>query len=199
MSYHYLVASLPTLSFGAQHPFTSREFFTRCAGVLTTRDLAILEAVQQGRAASGNPFAEAWTAREIQLRNAVARSRGTRLGIDSRGFQREHAGYDVALAQAVTDALAQPTPLEREQALDRCRWRLADELALHDPFGLGVVLAFAVKLRIAERWAGLTEAAGQRTLDEMIQTMTRAPAQAALGDDPEVRTQSAKATEMSEP
>lgn len=199
MSYHYLVASLPTLSFGAPNPFSSREFFTRCAGVLATADLAILEAVQQGQAASGSRFAEAWTARETQLRNAVARSRGTRLGIDSRSFQREHAGYDVALAQAVTDALAQHTPLEREQALDRCRWRLADELALDDPFGLGVVLAFAVKLRIAERWAGLTEAAGQRKLDEMIQTITKAPVHAALGDDPEVRTRSGKATEMSEP
>jgi hypothetical protein len=198
MSYHYLVASLPTLTFGAPHPFSSREFFSRCAGVLKTDDLAILEAVQQGHAASGSRFAEAWTARETQLRNAVARSRGTRLGIDSRAFQREHSGYDVALAQAVTDALAQHTPLEREQVLDRCRWRLADELALDDPFGLGVVLAFAVKLRIAERWAGLTEAVGQRTLDEMIQTITKEPVHAALGDDPEVRAPSGKATEMSE-
>ncbi len=197
MSYHYLVASLPTLSFGAQHPFSSREFSARCAGVLRTDDLAILKAVQQGQPASGSRFAEAWTARETQLRNAVARSRGTRLGIDSRPFQHEHSGYDVALAQAVTDALAQHTPLEREQGLDRCRWRLADELALDDPFGLGVALAFAVKLRIAERWAALTEAAGQRTLDEMIQTMT--PAHAALGDDPELRTQPGKAIEMSEP
>lgn len=197
MSYHYLVASLPTLAFGARHPFSSAEFFTRCSGVLKTDDLAILEAVQQGRPASGNAFAEAWTAREIQLRNAVARIRGTRLGIDSRGFQREHPGYDVALAQAVTDALAHATPLEREQALDRCRWRLADELALDDPFGLGVVLAFAVKLRIAERWAALTEAAGQSRLDEMIQTMTAA--QAAPGDDPQTRIPLGKATEMSEP
>lgn len=199
MSYHYLVASLPTLFFGARHPFSSRDFFTRCSGVLKTDDLAILEAVQQGQAASGSAFAEAWTARETQLRNAVARSRGTRLGIDSRSFQREHSGYDVALAQAVTDAMAQHTPLEREQGLDRCRWRLADELALNDPFGLGVVLAFAVKLRIAERWAGLTEATGQRKLDEMIQTITKAPAHAALGDDPELRTRSGEAIEMSEP
>ena len=197
MSYHYLVASLPTLRFGARPPFSSPEFFTRCSGVLKTDDLAILRAVQQGQAVNGSAFADSWTAREIQLRNAVARIRGTRLGIDSRGFQREHPGYDVALAQAVADAMAHATPLEREQALDRCRWRLADELALDDPFGLGVVLAFAVKLRIAERWDGLSEAAGQSKLDEMIQTMTAA--QAALGGDPQTRMPPAKATEMSEP
>ena len=199
MSYHYLVASLPSLAFGTRNPFSSRELFTRCAGVLKTSDLAILEAVLEGRPAGGNAFAEAWTARETQLRKAVARIRGTRLGIDSRSFQREHPGYDVALAQAVTDALAQATPLEREQALDRCRWRLADELALDDPFGLGVVLAFAVKLRIAERWAALSDDSGQQKLDEMIETMTRAPADAALGDAPRILARTGKATETSEP
>ncbi|TRZ99352.1 MAG: DUF2764 family protein [Rhodocyclaceae bacterium] len=199
MSYYYLVASLPALSFGAPNPISSGELFTRCVGMLKPDHLTILAAVQQGQAVAGNPFAEAWTARETQLRNAVARSRGTRLGLDSRSFQRDHAGYDVALEQAVSDALAQHTPLEREQGLDRWRWRLADELALFDPFGLGVILAFALKLRIAERWAGLTESAGQHKLDEIIQTKTTAQDQAAPGTRPDIRTEYGTATEMSEP
>ena len=130
MSYYYLVASLPTLSFGAPNPISSDELFARCVGILTPDHLAILAAIQQGRTLTGSPFVEAWTARETQLRNAVARSRGTRLGVDWRSFQRDHTGYDVALEQAVSDALAQPTPLEREQGLDRWRWRLACRQAL---------------------------------------------------------------------
>ena len=72
---------------------------------------------------------------------------------------------------------------QTKKALYCCSWCLADLLSLNGAFGLGVVLAFAVKLRIAERWADLTEATGQRTLDEMIQTITKAPVHAALGDE----------------
>ena len=181
MSYHYLVASLPMLFFGDQPPFSSRELQSRCVGVLKTEHLAILEAVMQGRSIAGNTFAGAWAARETQLRNAVARFRAARLGVDSQAFQRDHAGFDVGLAQVVTDALAQHTPLEREQALDRGRWRIADELALADPFGLGTVLAFAVKLCIAERWAGLTEAAGQRKVEDFTEAMTKQQDTVGLG------------------
>ena len=199
MPYYYLVASLPTLSFAAPNPISSDELFARSTGVLAPDHLAILAAVQQGRALTGSPFIEEWTAREIQLRNAVARSRGKRLGVDPRSFQRDHTGYDVSLEQVVSDALAQHTPLEREQALDRWRWRLVDQLALLCPFGLSAILAYALKLRIAERWAGLTEAAGQGMLEETIQKMTRAPDDAAPGNDPGIRMEYGKATEMSEP
>lgn len=198
MSYHYLVASLPMLFFGDPNPFSSREFRSRCVGVLKTEHLAILEAVLLGQSVAGDTFAAAWTARETQLRNAVARFRAARLGVDSQAFQRDHAGFDVGLAQSVTDALAQPSPLEREQALDRSRWHVAEELALNDPFGLGAVLAFAVKLRIAERWAGLTEAAGQLTVEDFSAAMTKPQDHVAPGSDPGVRMRRSGASEMSE-
>lgn len=184
MSYHYLVASLPMLLFGEPPPFSSEDFLTRCAGVLHRGDLAVLAAALAGRPITGSAVADAWLRRETQLRNAVARFRATRLGVDPRGFQRDHRGYDLMVEQAVADALAQPTPLGREQDLDRARWRVAEEIALGDPFGLGTVLAFAVKLRIAERWAGLTDAVGQGRFDELLQAMTEPRDQAATGGEP---------------
>ncbi|SBT05144.1 conserved hypothetical protein [Candidatus Accumulibacter aalborgensis] len=198
MPYHYLVASLPMLFFGDQNPFSAREFLSRCVGVLKTEHLAILEAVLHGQSVVGNAFAMTWAARETQVRNAVARFRAMRLGVDSQAFQRPHAGFDVGLAQAVTDALAQHTPLEREQALDRCRWSIADELALADPFGFGTILAFAVKLRITERWTGLTEATGQRKVEEFIEAMTKPQDPAAKRSDPEARRRPAGTRKMSE-
>lgn len=188
MSYHYLVASLPMLFFGDQNPFSSGEFLSRCAGVLKAEHLAILDAVLRQQSVAGNVSAATWSARETQMRNAVARFRAARLGIDPQVFERDHAGFDVGLARAVADALAHPTPLEREQALDRCRWHLADELAVDDPFGFGAVLAFAIKLRIAERWAALTETAGQRKAEEFIEAMTNPQNPAAPAVDPALRT-----------
>lgn len=182
MSYHYLVASLPQLFFSNPPPFSCRDFLARCDGVLSRDHLALLAALLEGRLVTGGTFADAWSAREIQLRNAVARFRATRLGVDAGSFQQDHSGYDVRLVQGVADAFAKPTPLEREQGLDRERWRLAEELALADPFGLGIVLAFAVKLRIAERWAALTDAAGQNKIEELMRSLMKPQPTRAIGD-----------------
>ena len=88
---------------------------------------------------------------------------------------------------------------KREQALDRCRWHVVEELALPDPFGLAAVLAFAIKLRIAERWAALNETVGERKVEDFIAAMTNAQSQAARGNDPELRKRLDRASEMSEP
>lgn len=173
--------------FGDMPPFSSQDFLARCSGVLAQKDFAILATIMVGEQATGNAFADIWSARETQVRNAVAGFRAIRLGVDARGFEREHAGYDVSLAQAVAGALAQPTALLREQDIDRARWQLAEELALGDRFGLGAVLAFAVQLRIAERWARLTDVAGQRTFDGLLQAMTELPYPVAVGGEPRRR------------
>jgi hypothetical protein len=68
----------------------------------------------------------------------------------------------------VTDAFTRINPLEQEAELDRARWVLADDLALTEPFGLAGILAFAVKLRIAERWAGFDEEKGRKNVEELI-------------------------------
>jgi hypothetical protein len=70
--------------------------------------------------------------------------------------------------KAVTDAFAKPNPLERELTLDRCRWQLADDLALRAAFGLSAVLAYAVKLQIAARWAGLKDEPGRQRVEELV-------------------------------
>ena len=53
-------------------------------------------------------------------------------------------------------------PLERELALDRLRWTLLDELAVSQAFGFQAVLAYGLKLRLAEKWAAMDEAEGLR-------------------------------------
>jgi hypothetical protein len=53
-------------------------------------------------------------------------------------------------------------PLDRELALDRLRWTLLDELAVAAPFGLQAVLAYGLKLRLAEKWAAMDETEGLR-------------------------------------
>ncbi len=169
MSHEYLVSSLPLLFFGDPPPFTVEVFRARCAGPLGPDERRVLDRVTEGRAEeAAHPFAQAWVRAETQLRNEAARVRAARRGVDAAPFQRSHAGYSMAIHQAVSDAFEKPDPLEREQTLDRGRWALLDELVGQDRFGLGAVLAYALKLRIAERWAGMTGEAGAARLEELL-------------------------------
>jgi hypothetical protein len=167
MKYNYLVASLPSLSLETAPPFTVKEFVFHAQGVLDAADHRDLQAVLDGRAGVSAP-ARRWHDLDTQLRNAVARYRAAQWGVDARTLQRPHAGFDVFLEKSAADALARPHPLERELALDRCRWYLLDQLAREDAFGLAAVLAYAVKLQLAERWSAIKDEPGQQALNRLI-------------------------------
>ncbi|MBP7275829.1 MAG: DUF2764 family protein [Kiritimatiellae bacterium] len=174
--YTYLVASLPTLTFGEPPPWSPEDFLFRLDGVLGERERAQVAAILEDRPVSGSAFADGWQARETQLRNAVARHRAAALNVDVRGTQRPHAGYDGYVAEMVTNSLARTPPLERAVELDRCRWHVAEDLARRDSFGISTVLAFAVKLRIAQRWAAMSDETGRARVEEEVRRNTEAPA-----------------------
>jgi len=65
--------------------------------------------------------------------------------------------------------MAMPHPLERERALDRIRWRMLDELALMPAFGVQAVYAYALKLRLLEKWQKLSDEHGTETVAQIIE------------------------------
>lgn len=145
-------------------------FRAACAELVPDDELEAIDAVLDNReaAAGGEPAME-WWSREVQLRNAVTRVRAKARGTDAGRFLQPHEGFAVWIEKAVTDAFTRLNPLEREMELDRIRRTLADELALSDPFGFPGLLAFAVNVRIAERWAHLNEDAGKESVEELVQ------------------------------
>jgi len=161
MSCYYLIASLPRLTLEGNPPLSPEDFKSRCHAQLSRRDATVAERLcdgpdfLNGDILAGHPFEAAWQAREIQLRNAIARARAARRRTDAVGSIRAHTGFDVYIEDAVESAFDLPTPLDREKALDRLRWTILDELAGVAPFAPSVVLAYAVKLRLARRWAAL--------------------------------------------
>ena len=170
--YTYLVASLPTLRPGEAGGLTAEQFRFRCQGVLDAADLKELDAVLSGRPWEGaSRFCKEWADAGVQLRNSVAKGRGAKLGVDAKPYLRSHGGYRVWLDRAVSEALAKANPLECEVALDEARWQVADDLAQADAWGLGAVLAFAAKLKLAERWEGMKEETGRGKLDELVEEL----------------------------
>lgn len=169
MNHWYLVASLPGLRFG-EKPLTTREaFLSACSDWLFGEDLAVIEAVLENRRPpDGGESARRWWNDELQLRDAVVRVRAKNLKTDPARFTQLHEGLDLSIEKAVAEAFTRENPLEQEAALDRIRWALADEMTQGHAFGFPAVLAFAVKLRIAERWARMDDVAGRKHVEELI-------------------------------
>jgi len=164
----YLVASLPMLRLGEKPPMDVVAFRAACAGHLSEEETAAVDAVLENREPPAGDASNLWNS-EVQLRDAVVRVRAKNRGTDAARFIRSHDGFSVTIEKMVTDAFTRPNPLEREMELDRARWMLADELALTDPFGFPGVLAFAAKVRLAERWASMDEEKGKIKVEELIE------------------------------
>lgn len=165
MEYIYLVASLPRLEFATPPRLTSNTLLTTSAGVLRADHLDDLRAVLEDRpedvrAAEARPYLDA----DVQLRNALAGLRAARAGVTYDSGAHPHRGYDARCHEVAARAMETEDPLARELLLDELRWTLLDELALRAPYGVQAVLAYAFKLRLAEKWSAHVDAAeGLRT------------------------------------
>lgn len=171
MNHWYLVSSLPYLRFGEKPSMDAAAFRTACVGWLTEHELDVIDAVLANREPPAGAATDWWNA-EIQLCDAVVRARAKLRSIDASRFLKPHEGFSATIEKMVADAFIRSDPAEREMELDRTRWMLAEERAVSDPFGFSTVLAFAVKVRIVERWASLDEEAGKEKVEELILTAT---------------------------
>lgn len=179
MSILYAVASLPSLVMEEAPPTTAEEFHFHMTGVLSEPDRAELRLLIESRPEEGGSmFNRRWAGIETQLRNEIARVRGKRIGAESSPYLRRHEFIDVRIEPLVVDAFAKSNPLERERVLDEGRWSLLDDLVAEDPYGLTAVLAHAVKLGIAERWASLDRGQGEEKLEELMNTIVESAQEA---------------------
>lgn len=195
----YLLASLPTPRWGEPPPVGRAAFLEACGRVLPRarqRELATAFADPgagpasedlEGDAPAAGTVARAWADLAAHVDDAVVRARGARTGRDPRPFLRHPPGLRVDVRQAVADAFEGLDPAAREVALDRLRWRLADELAALAPDGFAALYARAVQVRLAERrlawdvdagWAAL-----EATLRRLEQPLEATPGGSAGADE----------------
>ena len=161
MEYVYLVVSLPHLELTGAPPFTSAGLLFSCGGVLRQDHWDDLRAIVEGRAQDVRaPEARRLVDAETQLRNALARIRAQRAGVDYAARSQRRAVFDARADEAAARAMAAPDPLEREMLLDRYRWAVLDEAASQPAFGVQAVFAYALQLRLVEKWTALSDQGG---------------------------------------
>jgi hypothetical protein len=173
MAYYALVASLPHLKIGDELPFSTEEYIENCAQWVTERETEILRKVLlQEPDIAPCPLCKLWNNIETQLRNAVAKHRGQKLGVDYKEDQQPFEGFMGEVETYVNDAFAQNDPVELEQHLDRGRWNLAEQLIGQNPFSFEKVLAYGIQLKIVERWNRMDVSTGKQNIEAVITANT---------------------------
>ncbi len=171
--YYYLVASLPMLTFGGKPPFSSSRYLFSSQGILTKPHEDELRALLAGDPIEHpTDFTRSWISLETQLRNAVAKYRGSKTGIESKPYLKQYGEHSVRVQEEIAEALAKQNPLERERELDRIRWSILDDLAAKNRYGIDDVFAYGLQLQILERWTAMTDEAGWRKVNDIVNNVS---------------------------
>lgn len=171
--YYALIASLPHLEIGMQHPPIADDFLDSCAPYINQEELDCLcVLLHREGARSTHIFATQWRDVEIQLANALALHRAPSYKTDAKKYLQTHRGFRGDIEAKAAEAIQLSSPQEGERCLDELRWNIAEELIGNHVFGFSKLGAYAIQLHIVLRWHDLDEQAGRIKLEEIIQQNT---------------------------
>lgn len=157
-AYYYLIASLPLLDFNNPAPISYDSFLQQCFQQLHKNDLTSLQRATLAIAeadAKDNRLLKSWAHVNQQMRWEIARHRYLKMGRDPAASLKESASADQALILTVKEAFQADDPLTAEKILDRFRWNFLEELTQGKFFTFELILIYALKLQILERYQNI--------------------------------------------
>lgn len=169
----YLLASLPTPRLDTEPSPSPAAWVAACRDLLGPAEVADLSWAA-GLAPTARPETETgrhWADVDNQLRDAITRVRAERLQQDPAPWLLNPTGYRADIPARVAAAFTLPNPAEREWALLKLRWALAEDLARSQPDGFPALLARAVQSSLAARAAGWQSEPGARVFEALLGAM----------------------------
>ena len=186
MEYYYLVSSLPMLDFDAPPSISEEDFAGVCADWLSEEELERLDAlslIPSEDIRRNESAIDRWNVWETRLRNALAARRARR---DNGGgdraaekFIRENLDFFSEIDDGVQEAFAKPSPLEREDVLDKLRWRELETLESGHDFDFDKLCVYKLKLLLLAKRAARNTELGRENL-----TAALSPTALVLKDQP---------------
>jgi len=168
--YYYLVSTLSMLSLGTKPFRGSGAFLELCADQLTPERQARLNAVEL--VPSGQPCCELdrrWQDWETYVRNRLVRLRAAKLQQDvDRWLKSENDAFPTD-GRTVDELVNNRDPLSREHGLDELRWQRLDDFSVGHDFDFDALVAYRLRLLLAEKWIAGTAETGRQNLDNLVQ------------------------------
>ncbi len=187
-NYEYIIAGLPVLQHGSGRGsgVDADGLLAEIRSQLSARDNALLDFLLSGfegdkldadfyAKALGhrNRFIRSYFAYDLNLRNAkvewINRTLSRPEGQDvmspaGAGWDPEFEGRaEIDMVLSGSDILC------RERGLDELMWQRIEEITLGDLFDVELILGFAAKLKIADRWEKLDPETGQKFFRKLVQ------------------------------
>jgi hypothetical protein len=170
--YPYVIASLPMLHFGMKPPFSFERFLEVCSPLIPEKDSRLLRTLPQpehySEKGTRHRSIRKWIEFDGALRNELVRIRATKKHIDPATYLRPDGYTGSSLAPAVMAANIAASVLDAEKALDETRWKALEELATGHYFDLDVLITYAYKLLILQRWENIRSADGTILLEQVL-------------------------------
>lgn len=188
-NYEYIIASLPVLQAGYRGPLDADTILEEIREQLSATDAASLQLVLDGW--NANALGEEFYARAAKSRSAFIREyflydrllRNAKVAWLNKSLGRPE-GQDIMPAPGAdttdedfedqaraAEVLAGSDILERERGLDNLLWERIDGLTIMHVFDLDVILGFAAKLQIVNRWLKLDETTGRELFARLVSDM----------------------------
>lgn len=147
------------LHFDMKPPFSFGQFLDTCRGFMSERDYQVLSTLphpaQYSDDARLHPVVKRWIQFDSALRNELVKLRAGRKHVDPAAYLRSEGYTGPSLAPVASAANMAPSLLEGEKTLDEIRWKMLDELAIAHYFDLDVLITYAYKLLILQRWENI--------------------------------------------
>ena len=178
--YYYAVSSLPHLSFESEVYPSREEFMQLCAENLSASDLKILKYMDElGGDAAGSGLLKQWFEWNLSLRFELATLRAQKLRIDLEGSQG--IGKMSGTEEVAREAFSQESPIDAEEAIERGRWGVLEELEVGHFFDLEKLLVYGMKISILERKAQFELESGLANFKSIYSAVT----EGKIGEQPE--------------
>ncbi|MBO5805038.1 MAG: DUF2764 family protein [Bacteroidales bacterium] len=181
-NYHYIIAGLPDLvpEFGSQQ-FSYNEISAAIRANLSKKDNKLVDWLEFGLQEdnlhhyfyhkaehSKNNFLSQYFAFDRFLRNVQVSLLSRTLGKESEKYMMGEINTENDDYKEIAKIFEISNLIEREQALDRFRWRKISEINLYHYFDIDVILAFLLKGKIVERWIKLDQAKGAELFEQYV-------------------------------
>ncbi len=167
-SYYYFGASLPSLDFDGELPFSVQEFLDSARQQLSNKDFAVVHGLltNQG-AATSHPILSAVDQFERDINNEVASHRARKANQEPREFIRGTYQFNHLIAQLVKDAANAADPLEGDKMISQARWKYYEDLSVGQFYNLAYILLYGLKLRIVERYSNIASPKGKEIYEDL--------------------------------
>ena len=169
--YPYFISTLPMLHFGMRPPFSGDKFLEICRQFIPEADAKELKKASTGGeyiTAQRQPTLKKWQDFDTSLRNELVKIRCLHKHIDPKEYLRQDGYVEAYIIHLATAVHRTPDLLEAEKLLDQGRWYFLDALSFGHYFDLDLLLIYALKLSILERWDKIMAADKEAAMEEAL-------------------------------